>query len=67
MPKVLTYGGDVKIGAYKFADRKKPCLCVEKGNEVTVYGTFNSESAADEFMNELAEFLGAEKEEEDVV
>ena len=24
MPKVITYGGDTKIGAYKFADRKKP-------------------------------------------
>ena len=64
MPKILTYGGDVEIGAYKFKDRKKPCLCITKGNETTVYGTFNSESAADEFMNELGEFLGAEKEEE---
>lgn len=63
MPKVLTYGGDVRIGAFKFKDRKKICLCIEKGNEVTIYGTFNSESSADEFMNELGAFLGAEKEE----
>lgn len=32
--------GSVKIGAYRFPDRKKPCLCVEKGNTCTVYGSF---------------------------
>lgn len=32
MPRVLTVDGSVKIGAYRFPDRKKPCLCVEKGN-----------------------------------
>ena len=45
-----------------FKDRKRPCLCVTKGNETTIYGTFTNVSAADEFMNELAEFLGVEKE-----
>lgn len=60
MPKVITYGGDTKIGAYKFPDRKKVCLCVEKRNEIVVYGTFNSENGADEFMNELGKFIGAE-------
>lgn len=40
MPKVLTVDGNVKIGAYRFPDRKKPCLCVEKGNICTVYGHF---------------------------
>ena len=33
MPKVITYGGDTKIGAYKFDDRKKVCLCIEIGVE----------------------------------
>lgn len=60
MPKVITYGGDTKIGAYKFKDRKKPCLCVEKGNEIIVYGTFNNDKSADNFMNELGKFLNAE-------
>ena len=60
MPKVITYGGDTKIGAYKFADRKKVCLCIEKGNEITIYGTFNSEYSANNFMDELGKFLDAE-------
>lgn len=34
MPKVLTVDGSVKIGAYRFPDRKKPCLCVEKATLV---------------------------------
>ena len=59
MPKVITYGGDTKIGAYKFADRKKVCLCIEKGNEITIYGTFNSEYCANNFMDELGKFIGA--------
>lgn len=60
MPKVITYGGDMKIGAYKFADRKKVCLCIEKGNEIVIYGTFNTENGANEFMDELGKFIGAE-------
>lgn len=31
MPRVLTVDGSVKIGAYRFPDRKKPCPCVESG------------------------------------
>lgn len=60
MAKVITYGGDTKIGAYKFPDRKKVCLCIEKGNEITIYGTFNSEYSANNFMDELGKFIGAE-------
>lgn len=59
MAKVLTCGGNVKIGAYMFPDRKKPCLCVQKDNEVTVYGTFRDIESADMFMNELGKMLGA--------
>ena len=59
MAKVITYGGDTKIGAYKFADRKKVCLCIERGNEITIYGTFNSEYCANNFMDELGKFIGA--------
>lgn len=61
MPKVLTYDGSVKIGAYKFPDRKKPCLCITRGNECVVYGTFNNDKSANDFMNELADFIGAER------
>lgn len=32
MPRVLTIDGSVKIGAYHFPDRKKPCLCNDKSN-----------------------------------
>ena len=59
MAKVLTYGGDTKIGAYKIPVRKKVCLCIEKGNEITIYGTFNSEYSANNFMDELGKFIGA--------
>lgn len=57
MPRVLTVDGSVKIGAYRFPDRKKPCLCVEKGNVCTVYGSFIDLDRANEFMNELANVL----------
>lgn len=59
MPKVLTVDGSVKIGAYRFPDRKKPCLCVEKGNVCTVYGSFIDLDRANEFMNELAALVDA--------
>ena len=62
MPRELTYGGETSIGAFKFPDRKKPCLCVRKGNEIVVYGTFNSDEVANDFMNELGKFLGAKIE-----
>ena len=60
MPKVITYGGDTEIGAYKFPDRKKVCLCIKKGNVITVYGTFNSEYCENNIMDELGKFLCAE-------
>ena len=64
MPNIITSGGDTKIGAYMFRDRKKPCICVQKGNQITIYGTFNSVESADKFMDELAEFLRAKVGEE---
>ena len=60
MPKVITYGGDTKIGAYKCDDRKNVYLCSEKGNEISIYGTFNSEYSANIFIDELGKFIGAE-------
>lgn len=64
MSRVLTVDGSVKIGAYRFPDRKKPCLCVEKGNTCTVYGSFIDTDRANEFMNELAALVGARDDKE---
>lgn len=61
MPRVLT-NGKIKIGAYRFSDRKLPALCVEEGNTIVVYGHFNSFEGADRFMDKVAELVGCEKE-----
>ena len=58
MSKLLTNNSDVSIGAFQFPDRKKPCLCVQKGNQCVVYGSFIDSDRANEFMDELALFLG---------
>lgn len=57
MPKVLT-DGITKIGAYRFSDRKKPCLCIEEGNSIVVYGHFNTFDGANEFMERLSKLVG---------
>lgn len=64
MAKVITYDGNIKIGAYMLPNRKKPCLCVEKNGCITCYGTFIDVENADNFMNELGTFLGAKFESE---
>lgn len=51
--------GKMKIGACKLPDRKKPCLYVEEGNNITVYATFQSDERAKQFMDKLAQFVGA--------
>ena len=66
MARVLTVDGSVKIGAYLFHDRKKPCLCVEKGNTCAVYGSFIDIDRANEFMNELATLVGARDDKEEL-
>lgn len=58
MAKVLT-NGKISIGAYMLPDRKKPCLCVEEGDQITVYGHLNSIDGADEFMDKLGRLVGA--------
>ena len=57
--KKLT-NGTISIGVYIFPDRKKPCLCYEEGNQITVYGHFNTTEGADEFMTKLGRLVGAE-------
>lgn len=61
MAKVLT-DGTTSIGAFMFSDRKKPCLCIQKGNGIVVYGHFIDDKRANDFMNEVAKFVGARKE-----
>lgn len=58
MPIILT-NGNISIGAYQFPDRKRPSLCIEKGNHICVYGSFHSQAQASEFMNELGKLCGA--------
>lgn len=53
---------DVAIGVYDFPGRKKPCLCIRKKGEITIYGTFKNEFAADAFVKEVAEFFGVTQE-----
>ena len=60
MARVIT-DGTTKIGAYKLPIRKKPCLCVEQGNKIIVYGTFIDKEQAEKFMDRLADLVGAEK------
>lgn len=52
------------IGVYKIKGRKKPCLCVRKGDLIQIYGTFNNDEVAEEFMNEVAEFFGVTRKAE---
>ena len=48
----------IRIGVYNMPYRIKPCLCVQDGNRLTKYATFNNDLAAHEFMKILAEFVG---------
>lgn len=65
MPRVLMRDGkDIRIGAYQFPDKKKPALCVQRGNRVVVYGYFTDEARANAFINELGELVGAVFEDE---
>ena len=58
MARFLT-NGKISIGAYQFPDRKRPSLCIEKGNQILVYGSFHNKEQATEFMNELGKLCGA--------
>ena len=56
--------GKISIGAYMFPDRKKPCLCIKKGNQITAYGYFKTIDVAVEFMDELGHLFGVVVEKE---
>lgn len=55
--------GDKKItiGVSNMPGRKKLCLVVEEGNELTKYASFNNSEAAYMFMDIFADFIGAER------
>ena len=56
--------GEISIGVIDMKPaRKRPSLCVIQGNVITRYASFTSESAADEFMEILANLTGAEEHE----
>ena len=56
---------DIRIGVMDMSPaRKKPCLVVMDGNKVVKYASFNNDMAADEFMDILADFIGATTMEE---
>lgn len=54
--------GKTSIGAELFPDRKRPAICVKKGNEIKIYGYFQSIETAEEFMRELAILVKAKEE-----
>ena len=56
--KVLADKNGTAIGVYRIEGRKRPCLCIRKGDKIGIYGTFNNDEVAEEFMDEVAEFFG---------
>ena len=51
-----------KLVHIKLLIEKKPCLCIEEGNEIVVYGHFNTFEGSEEFMKKLGELVGAKIE-----
>lgn len=57
--------GDKGFGYQIIPERKKPVLGIIQGNTFTVFGQFQNEKAAQTFIEELADFIGAERVAED--
>lgn len=61
---IFITNGSVEIGTAKIRpERKKPCLCIRRGNALKVYGYFTSEELAMEFVDELMNFINAKNPE----
>lgn len=45
------------ISAECFPDKKRPELCITKGNEVQVYGYFHDKKCADKFICALYQLI----------
>lgn len=52
---------DISVGAILFPDRKKPSLIIQKNNVCEEYGFFKNEKLAKNFLEQLAELVGAKK------
>lgn len=66
MPNVLTWKNEkISIGAFVMPDKKRPAIGIMEGNKCVVYGHFASEEAADDFMERLAQLVGAIEEDEE--
>ena len=60
MPRMLVAADEsVKAGAYRLPGRKRPALCIEQNGVIRIYGTFQDDDAANEFMDRLGELVGA--------
>lgn len=57
--------GDTGFGYQIVPQRKKPVFGIIQGNTFTVFGQFRDEKSAQTFMEELADFIGAERGAED--
>ena len=57
----LTDKRKLTIGVACMPYRKKPCLVVQEGNELTKYASFNNDESAYEFMDLFCDFMGVER------
>lgn len=53
---------DRTIGVDTMPYRKKLCLVIQEGNQITKYATFNNNESAKEFMIKFAETVGLDWE-----
>lgn len=51
--------GDIKVGFEMFPDRKRPQIVIWDKNGCRSYGSFKSKELATEFMERLANMIGA--------
>lgn len=59
MRQAIKFPDGTIIGAEDWFDMyKKPVLFIEKGNQITKYGSFNNGQSAVDFMDELGKLLG---------
>lgn len=62
MKTIILKKGDVAIVAESWKPiRERPVLAIRYGNESIKFASFNSELAAEMFMNLLSQFVGAEE------
>ena len=65
MSAIIWTNKDTTISTEHFPDRKRPALCVTKGNTMTVYGYFHDDKSAELFIKELGNLVDAKEENDD--